>query len=101
MHEIISIIIGAAGISLILNIIFKKINIHTIIGYILTGTIISYAFDLQNTKSAILDLTAEFGIAFLMFSIGLEFSINKLKTIKKEVFFYGSMQVGLTSLVFF
>lgn len=48
-----------------------------------------------------LDIIAEFGIAFLMFSIGLEFSINKLKTIKKEVFFYGSMQVSLTSLVFY
>lgn len=101
MNNLISIIILTAGISLFLNILFKKINIHSIIGYILTGGIISFALDFQNTKSEMLDIIAEFGIAFLMFSIGLEFSINKLKTIKKEVFLYGGLQVLLTSLVFY
>ena len=101
MSDIIPIIILTAGISLFFNTLFNRINIHSIIGYILTGGIITFVFDFQNTKSEMLDIIAEFGIAFLMFSIGLEFSISKLKTIKKEVFLYGSMQVVLTTLVFF
>lgn len=101
MNDLVSIIIVTAGISLLLNTIFKRANIHTIIGYILTGAIIAFALDLQNTKNEFLDMIAEFGIAFLMFSIGLEFSISKLKTIKTEVFFYGGMQVALTSTIFF
>ena len=101
MNDLISIIVMTAGISLFLNILFKKVNIHSIIGYILTGGIITIAFDLQNTKSELLDIIAEFGIAFLMFSIGLEFSVSKLKTIKKEVFLYGGLQVTLTSSIFY
>lgn len=101
MNFVILLIIFTAGISLILNILFKKVNIHSIIGYILTGSIISYIFQFQNEHSVTLDLVAEFGIAFLMFSIGLEFSINKLKSLKKEVFWYGSLQVLFTTLVFY
>lgn len=101
MNSLVSIVILTAAISLFLNILFRKINIHSIIGYILAGAIISYVFDFQNTSSDMLSLVAEFGIAFLMFSIGLEFSISKLKTIQKEVFVYGSLQVLLTSLFFY
>jgi CPA2 family monovalent cation:H+ antiporter-2 len=44
---------------------------------------------------------AEFGIVFLMFAIGLELSIDRLKTMRKIVFGLGSVQVGLSSLVIF
>jgi monovalent cation:H+ antiporter-2, CPA2 family len=39
---------------------------------------------------------AEFGVVFLMFSIGLEFSLSKLRTMRREVFGLGSAQVGVT-----
>ncbi len=101
MNELVSIIILTASISLVLNLLFKRINVHTIIGYIIAGAIITNAFDFLSTKSEMLNIIAEFGIAFLMFSIGLEFSISKLKTIKKEVFVYGGLQVLLTSSFFY
>jgi len=41
------IIVAATSIALILNLILKKIHLPTIIGYILTGTIIAYVFDLH------------------------------------------------------
>jgi len=40
-------IIVALGISIIINIFLKRIGVSQIIGYILTGTIIVYAFDLR------------------------------------------------------
>jgi len=39
---------------------------------------------------------AEFGVVFLMFSIGLEFSLSKLRVMQREVFGLGSAQVLLT-----
>ncbi|MCK5461338.1 cation:proton antiporter [Candidatus Gracilibacteria bacterium] len=101
MDSLITLILFAAGISLLFNTLLKKINIETIIGYILTGAIVAFIFDLQGSKNNLLDTIAEFGIAFLMFTIGLEVSIEKLKSIKKEVFLYGGAQVIITSIVFY
>jgi monovalent cation:H+ antiporter-2, CPA2 family len=39
---------------------------------------------------------AEFGVVFLMFSIGLEFSLQRLKTMRNLVFGFGSAQMVLT-----
>ncbi len=41
-----TIIVTTLFISLIANIILKKVNLPTIIGYIFTGTIIAYGFGL-------------------------------------------------------
>ena len=41
---------------------------------------------------------AEFGVVFLMFSIGLEFSLPKLRVMRREVFGLGSAQVAITIL---
>lgn len=39
---------------------------------------------------------AEFGVVFLMFSIGLEFSLPKLRVMRREVFGLGAAQVAIT-----
>jgi len=92
-------VIVALGISLVLNIFLKKFGISQIIGYILTGTIIVYAFDLREVgHSHELEAVGEFGIVFLMFSIGLEISLSKMGSMKNEIFGNGFMQVGLTTL---
>ena len=92
-------VIVALGISLILNIFFKKFGVSQIIGYIFTGTIIVYAFDLREAShSHELEMVGEFGIVFLMFTIGLEISLSKMGSMKKEIFGNGAMQVGFTAL---
>ena len=92
-------VIVALGISLVLNIFFKKLGVSQIIGYIFTGTIIVYAFDLREAShSHELEMVGEFGIVFLMFTIGLEISLSKMGSMKKEIFGNGFMQVGFTSL---
>lgn len=96
------IIVTTLFISLVINILLKKINLPTIIGYILTGTIISYLFGLHDAvNNHTLKEIAEFGIVFLMFTIGLEFSIKHLKDMKYEVFVVGSLQIFLTSMISF
>lgn len=93
-------IIVALGISIIINIFLKRIGVSQIIGYILTGTIIVYAFDLRHlNNSHTLELMGEFGIVFLMFTIGLEISLAKMGSMRKEIFGNGLMQVTVTAVV--
>jgi len=100
MGEPLLYVIAALGISIVLNILLKKIGISQIIGYILTGIIIVYAFDLSSAKdSHTLELVGEFGIVFLMFTIGLEISLSKMGSMKKEIFGNGFMQVAFTAIV--
>jgi CPA2 family monovalent cation:H+ antiporter-2 len=95
------IIIFTLLISTTLNIILKKFGIPTIIGYISTGTIIAYAFNLHDAvNNHDLKQIAEFGVVFLMFTIGLEFSIKHLIKMRKEVFLYGGSQVVITAILF-
>ena len=93
MDNLLAVILSATAIGTLLNIFLKRFNIPTIIGYIITGFAISYMYNLANNES--LDHIAEFGIVFLMFTIGLEFSIKHLMGMKKDVFVNGFMQVAL------
>jgi len=93
---------SALAISVILNILLKRLGISQVIGYIATGTIIAYAFDLRHLNdSEVLEEIAEFGIVFLMFTIGLELSLGRLGTLKRFVFVDGSLQVVVTAVSVF
>ena len=97
MEQILEGFLLVAAISVALNVIFKKFQIPTIIGYIVTGTLISEFFNLKSNDE--ISHIAEFGIAFLMFTIGLEFSFKHLMSMKKEVFLNGGLQVCLSGFV--
>ena len=98
-HALIIFIITIA-ISTVLNVFLKKLDIPTVIGYIFAGLAISSIFHFAEDSKEMLSHLAEFGIVFLMFTIGLEFSVKHLKSMKKEVFVYGGMQVILSGLLF-
>lgn len=88
--------------SVIINLFLKKIGVSQIIGYIITGTILVYAFNLRYmTDSQTLELIGEFGIVFLMFTIGLEISLKRMNSMRKEIFFNGFLQVALSALIFY
>ena len=92
----------ALALSIVLNIVLQKIGVSQIIGYIVTGTVVVYAFDLRHVlDSHSLELLAEFGIVFLMFTIGLEMSLSKMNTMKKDIFGNGLMQVGISASIIF
>ncbi|PHR54316.1 MAG: potassium transporter [Arcobacter sp.] len=94
-------VVAALGFSTVLNIFLKRFGISQIIGYILTGTALAYAFDLHHANSETLELVGEFGIVFLMFTIGLEISLARLNTMKQIVFVNGTLQVSISALLFF
>lgn len=98
--DILTLIVVVVAISLILNLLLKRYEISSIVGYIFTGFIIVTFFDYAHIDEHILAELAEFGIVFLMFTIGLEFSLSHMKRMKKEVFVFGTLQVVLTGMLF-
>lgn len=102
MEQALLFIIIALGLSTVINIFLKRLAISQIIGYIATGTIIVYAFDLRHLAgSEALNDMAEFGIVFLMFTIGLEISLAKMNSMKNIIFVNGILQVGLSATAFY
>ena len=93
-------LIVTISIATVINVFLKKVDMPTVIGYIFTGLIIAQIFDFGEHSKETLSHLAEFGIVFLMFTIGLEFSISQMKAMKKEVFVYGFLQVILSGLLF-
>ncbi|PKO72229.1 MAG: potassium transporter [Betaproteobacteria bacterium HGW-Betaproteobacteria-14] len=76
--------------------LFRSLNLPPVLGYLLVGAAIGpHALDLVPDSEATHHL-AEFGVVFLMFSIGLEFSLPRLYSMKRTVFGLGLAQVTLT-----
>ncbi|TEW55315.1 potassium transporter [Psychromonas sp. RZ22] len=102
MDSILIIIAISLAIASIINIVLTKFSISHIVGYIITGTIISNIFDFNgHSDLTSLELIGEFGIVFLMFTIGLEMSFNKLKRLRKIIFINGFIQVVVSSILIF
>lgn len=92
-------ILGMLLIALVISIIFKLFKLPAILGYIVSGALLgpnAFGF-IEN--SAIIKELSELGIVFLMFTIGLEFSIKKLFQLKHAVIILGGLQVLLTIII--
>ncbi|MBN2861541.1 MAG: cation:proton antiporter, partial [Bacteroidales bacterium] len=89
------------ALSTLVNLIFTRMKIPTVVGYLLTGIIAGpYLLSLVKTTHQI-ELIAEIGVVLLLFTIGLEFSLSHLLKIRRIVFLGGLLQVSITAGVFF
>jgi len=74
----------------------RTLALPPIVGYLATGLLLGpHALGLVSDSAQTHHL-AEFGVVFLMFSIGLEFSLPKLRVMRREVFGLGLAQVAAT-----
>ncbi|PKF62864.1 potassium transporter KefB [Psychromonas sp. psych-6C06] len=82
-------------------IVFRRLRLSNIIAYLFTGFMLGPS--LLNFLGSYheIELIAEFGIVFLMFSLGLEFSLNKLIEMRRSVFGLGALQVIVSFLLFY
>ncbi|WP_298693776.1 cation:proton antiporter, partial [uncultured Sulfuricurvum sp.] len=101
MEQLLLSIFLTVAIATVLNIILKRLGISHILGYIGTGTIISYLFGFNGMGNDSLELIGEFGIVFLMFTIGLELSLEKIKKMKDILLTNGLLQVVFSVVVIF
>lgn len=79
--------------------IFKRVGLPPILAYLATGVLAGSHSVGWMTQTHEMDLVAELGIVFLLFSLGLEFSISRLMAMRNIVFGLGSLQVVVTSTV--
>ncbi len=100
MDTILTAMLGVMAIAILINLFLKKFQIPTIIGYIFTGVIIINIFSFIQYNHNLAHI-AEFGIVFLMFMIGLEFSISRLNSMKSFVFLNGFLQFIITAGIIF
>jgi Kef-type K+ transport system membrane component KefB len=77
--------------------LFKRWKISPILGYLAVGSAIGpYALAWVPNVDAVRHL-AEFGVVFLLFSLGLELSFGRLKNFSRLIFGLGGLQVLVTS----
>jgi len=85
--------------AMILVWLFKRIGLPAILAYLVTGVLASSPSIGWMSMSEEMHFIAELGIVFLLFSLGLEFSVPKLMAMRNLVFGLGGLQVILTILV--
>jgi CPA2 family monovalent cation:H+ antiporter-2 len=74
----------------------RRLHLPPMVGYLVIGLALGpHALGLVPDSEATRHL-AEFGVVFLMFSIGLEFSLPKLRIMRRAVFGLGLAQVALS-----
>ena len=78
---------------------FRLMHLPPLLAYLTVGILIGPHALAMLPDSADARYLAEFGIVFLMFSIGLEFSLAKLRTMRRIVLGLGGAQVVLTILM--
>jgi CPA2 family monovalent cation:H+ antiporter-2 len=77
----------------------RLLKLPPMLGYLCVGVVIGpNALALSKNVEAVQHL-GEFGVVFLMFVIGLEFNLPKLRSMRQHVLGLGSMQVLLTMLL--
>ncbi|RZI44931.1 potassium transporter [Herbaspirillum sp. HC18] len=91
--ELTLILLGTAVLGVVA---FRMMHLPPMLGYLVVGIVIGpYGFGMAE-QSETTHVLAEFGVVFLMFSIGLEFSLPKLISMRRTVFGLGMAQVLLT-----
>jgi len=77
--------------------LFQALRIPAVLGYLVAGTILG-----PHTPGPVVDMEvpqilSEFGVVFLLFAIGLELPLSRLRAMRRYIFGLGLMQVLLTS----
>lgn len=84
------------GLSVLIILLFQKLKLPSILGFLLTGIIVGpYGLNLIEAVHEV-ELLSEIGIIFLLFVIGIEFSLKGLSSIRNTVLIGGLLQVGGT-----
>lgn len=80
--------------------LFRRLNLPAILAYLVAGMIVGqHGLNLVHDQVDY-DHFAELGIVFLLFTLGLEFSLPRLMSMRHLVVSVGSLQVGISLLVF-
>ncbi|MGC1952230.1 MAG: cation:proton antiporter [Gammaproteobacteria bacterium] len=78
---------------------FQRLHVPTSLGYLLVGVILGPHTLGPTVSLPELETLAEFGVVFLLFTIGLNFSLPQLQALRHQVLGLGTGQVAFTTLL--
>lgn len=99
MHNPLQPVLIVLATAVLAVVVFRLLRLQPVLGYLLAGIVIgphALGWIAESNETRHL---AEFGVVFLMFSIGLEFSLPKLIVMKRIVFGFGTAQVVISMLL--
>jgi CPA2 family monovalent cation:H+ antiporter-2 len=92
LSQLVALVVASALIAYVCN----RLRILPIVGFLLAGVAIGpNALGLVQ-NAALIDSMAEIGIVLLLFTLGIEFSLERVWQIKRAIFIGGGLQLGLT-----
>lgn len=88
-----------AALAVFVTVVLARLKLPTVAGLLLAGALLGpFGLRLVSSVHAI-EVLAEVGVVLLLFSIGLEFSLARLRDVMRQVALGGALQVGLTTAV--
>lgn len=99
MHDTLQVVLALLAVAVPMVVAFRHFGLPPLLGYLLVGTLIGPHALAWIPDSADTRYLAEFGVVFLMFTVGLEFSLPKLLTLRRMVFGMGGAQVIVCMLI--
>jgi CPA2 family monovalent cation:H+ antiporter-2 len=99
MSEALELVLILLASAVLVVVVFRSLSLPPLLGYLIAGVAIGphalgWIADVAATRQL-----AEFGVVFLMFTLGLEFSLPRLVQMRGVVFGLGGAQVALTMAV--
>jgi CPA2 family monovalent cation:H+ antiporter-2 len=93
-HATLKLVVLLLATAVLTVVVFRRLKLPPILGYLIVGVVIG-----PHTTGLVPDAPgtrylAEFGVVFLMFSIGLEFSLPQLVAMRRMVLGFGGLQVA-------
>ncbi len=97
--EILSDLLLLISLGVVIVILFHRLRIPPIVGFLLTGVISGpHGLGLVSDVHEV-EVLAELGVVLLLFTVGIEFSLEKLLRLRLLLLVGGGVQVGLTTAV--
>ncbi|MBB3065213.1 cation:proton antiporter domain-containing protein [Limibacillus halophilus] len=79
--------------------LFQRLKVSVVLGYLLAGVVVGPGALGLVARNETIDLLAELGVVFLLFSVGLELPLQRLRTLRNQMLGLGLAQVVATIVV--
>ena len=99
MHSTLQLILILLAAAVLVVTLFRTLALPSILGYLIVGILIGPSVFGLIPETTDTKYLAEFGVVFLMFSIGLEFSLPQFYAMRRIVLGLGGAQVIVTVLI--
>jgi len=99
VHSLLQSVLILLATAVLVVVVFRSLKLPPLLGYLIVGVAIGPHALAWIPDTVVARQLAEIGVVFLMFSIGLEFSLPKLITMRRIVLGLGGAQVVLTLLI--